>query len=372
MFLVNPEFEQYMRKTEEKANQYNLKCLLFTMLFPLFIWGLNELHIFIVDDQLMDFSMFSSFLIGLISIIICRMLGENHAFTKYFIILSIIIITTIIGMSLTYHATLLVFLPVLYASQYSNKKIIVVAYIATAISVFISVMGGYFFGICDANMVLLTTLPMKEYLDSEGNFVVNQMNQNPWITLPLYYVLPRTILLLASFPIITHISTGITNRVVKENYLRRRSEIDDMTQLYNKNKFLFLKKNYYSKISKLSVIFIDVNGLKIVNDENGHEAGDELIYGISCSIKDSLHEEEKEKAFRVGGDEFVIMLEDGDETVAQEWIRNWKRNLGHRNKTSEIKLSASVGYASGDGKNIEELVHQADHNMYLDKQKRKH
>lgn len=370
-YLANAEFDMYLKRTEEQANQFNLRCLLFTMLFPVIIWVLNELNIFIIEETLMDFSMFSSLLIGMIVITICRIMGLTNPWTKYFVIASIVVITTIIGMTLTYHATLLVFLPALYASQYSNKRIIFFTYIATVIGVFISVMGGYYFGICDANMVLLTTKPMAEYLDQQGNFVVEGVNQNPWVTLPLYYVLPRSFLLLASLPIINHISTGIANRAVKENYLRRRIEIDDMTQIYNKNKFLQMKKNYYPKVSQLAVIYIDVNGLKTVNDENGHEYGDELIYEIACSIKDTIKEKENENSFRVGGDEFVVILEAEDESMTQEWIRSWKRNMGHRNKSSHVKLSASAGYAIGEGKNIEELIHIADQNMYLDKQRRK-
>ena len=69
-------------------------------------------------------------------------------------------------------------------------------YVLTVLSIIISTYAGYYYGVCDANMVLLTTTSMNHLVEN-GTFLLNQVNENPGVTLALYYVLPRCLMAMA-------------------------------------------------------------------------------------------------------------------------------------------------------------------------------
>ena len=369
--MTENEMRKDFREQEAHTNRFNLQCLIVTMCFPVITWLLNIVGIFIVDQRLMNISMFSATGITAVVCLACHLIGLDKPWIKYLVIGSIVLTTTIIGITLTYHALLLSMLPMFYACQYSQKKVVVFTYITTVISMFAVVMIGYYVGVCDANMALLTVKPLAEYVDADGIFRAQQVNPNPWVTLPLFYVLPRSLLFLATVPILTHIPEEIAQRAIKEIRWRRRSETDDMTQLYNKNKYIQMTKEYFPKVTDIGVIFVDVNNLKSVNDCFGHEMGDELIYGVASAIRDAIHTEDKEYVFRIGGDEFVIVVEGKSEKRLQEIIDKCRENLRVTNQTARINMSAALGYEMGKGEELEEVVKRADQKMYQEKQKSK-
>lgn len=115
------------------------------------------------------------------------------------------------------------------------------------------------------------------------------------------------------------------------------------------------------------VFLIDINGLKVVNDSIGHEAGDELICGAAKCIETSI--EGKGQTFRIGGDEFVVFA-----TMTQKQVEEALFELKYETeKWSGIKVdkvSLSVGYAFAEEYkeiSVEELVKEADKRMYEQK-----
>lgn len=118
----------------------------------------------------------------------------------------------------------------------------------------------------------------------------------------------------------------------------------------------------------MAVFLIDINGLKVVNDSLGHEAGDELICAAADCIEASIGR--KGQTFRIGGDEFVVFA-----YMTKKHVESALLELEH--KTSEWsgkkvdKLSMSVGYALAKefkASSIEDLVKEADKGMYEQKQ----
>ena len=89
------------------------------------------------------------------------------------------------------------------------------------------------------------------------------------------------------------------------------SEYDSLTGVYNRRagfeKLSQLYKSSESKNSTISVCFIDINGLKEVNDALGHESGDELILSVIAGIKHNIRN--NDFVARLGGDEFLIIFE---------------------------------------------------------------
>ena len=354
---------------EGHSNRFTVRCLLITYFFMAFMWVLDLLGIFIVDKGLMNYGFFLLSFLVLLLIAICKLVGYNKPWLKYVIIIFAVLMTDVLAVVLTYHIVIASVLPLIYAIQYSDKKLLFFSYGMSVIGIFASVMAGYYFGLCDANMVLLTTGPLKDYVDANGVAHFGPVNANPWLTLPLFYVFPRSVILLALIPVLLHVSNGMAMRELRGLYLQRMSEIDDMTQLYNKNKYLKMVKETYPKVDKIGVVFWDVNGLKATNDTLGHVMGDKLIASIADSIRGFTND--KCRAYRIGGDEFILICEGENELKMNEIANEWKKKVEELNLTSEIQLSAAIGYAAGEGKNIGAVIKLADDRMYANKVEQK-
>ena len=354
--------EEIYIELETAANRFTLRCVCFTVLLMGVVLLLNVTGVFIIDLRLSVTGFGLGSLVLLLTLVMCYFFGVSKPWIKYVLIAAVIVATTILGVMLPYHTILLCVLPILYSAQY-NRKMVYFAYGLTLISMFIIVMGGYYVGICDANMLGLTVQSRDHYIDFNTNTIVlGQVNPNPWVTLPLYYVLPRMIILLTMIPVIRHIADGIVQKAEREKYLKQLSENDDMTGLYNRNKYKQMVKEYYPLVDQLGVIFLDVNRLKHINDTLGHEHGDQMIISVAKMIRELLTD--NSCGFRIGGDEFVVIMEDVTREQVEAWMQGWKTALKEKNETIQNKLSVAYGYAIGEGKNIEELIRIADFQMY--------
>ena len=116
--------------------------------------------------------------------------------------------------------------------------------------------------------------------------------------------------------------------------LRYMSYRDMLTTLYNRNKYIQMLESVQEEtITRTGVAYIDINGLKQVNDLYGHEAGDRLIINTARSILAVL----PENAYRVGGDEFVLICPDMDEKIFREKVQDICDSIEAK------KISVSVG-----------------------------
>lgn len=351
---------------DRRANQYALRCFCVTMAAFTVAWILNLLNIFIVDKAIMANGYYMGLGLFAMCLLVCKVFDLSDHRMKYVLLFFIIAITTVIESMLTYHAVILSVMPIVYSAMYHNtKKMTLYTYFLTIISVIIIVFVGYSRGLCDANMVLLTSKSVAQYIGEDGLFTLNEVNPNPVLTLMLYFVFPRCVLCGVFVPICTNISAIIAQSRLKEQEMRVLAEIDGMTGLYNKSKYLEQVANPYSAEENLAVIFWDVNGLKKINDTLGHEYGDRLITILSDSIKKLSTQ--KERAYRVGGDEFVMILRGGNEDTVKRKIRMWQESMQGKTVADGIPVTASVGYACGSGSALEAIINRADENMYANK-----
>ena len=116
-----------------------------------------------------------------------------------------------------------------------------------------------------------------------------------------------------------------------------------------------------------AVFTLDINGLKTVNDNMGHEAGDELIRGAASCIEKVLSD--KGSCYRTGGDEFVVLAQ-MDREQAEEALKQLQLVCGAWSGEKVKDLSLAVGFAlSADypGFSAEKLVNEADLSMYVAK-----
>lgn len=351
---------------DSTANKYALRCFCITMAAFMFAWVLNQADIFIVEKRTMTLALGMSAGLFLLCLGICALFGLNSRGMKYVLLLFIIGITTVIEVMLTYHSVLLSAIPIVYASMYQDtKKMVLYTYLLSIVSIIVIVFGGYYVGLCDANMALLTSRPLAEYIAPDGTFSLTQLNPNPLLTLSLYFVFPRVVLCGVFVPICINISQIIADSRDKEEKMRMLAEIDGMTGLYNRSKYLDLVAHPYSTEESIAVIFWDINGLKRINDTLGHEYGDQLIVVISESIK--AVSSPSERAYRIGGDEFVMIMRGGTEKTAQQKIQQWLESISGKTIGDDLPVSAAFGYAYGSGAQLEDIISRADEMMYRNK-----
>ena len=369
--MTKDNFEENKRtEIDYRINLYTIRCLKIMLISVVIMWLLNYFHIFIVNMKLVSQGFGVSCGILLVVLFIASKTDLHHVWVKYFLITSTILGITVLGITLTYHTLLLSIIPLLLATQYADKWTTIYTYVLTLISTFLIVICGYFWGLCDANMLLLTTEPASSYVKLFDNGVyLGETNSNPWYTLIMYFVVPRCALLSLTLPVIQSISRNILNYEKYAVDMKKLSERDEMTGVYNRNKYLSMIENEYPKVEDVAVLFCDVNNLKEVNDNEGHDKGDILITNVAQIIL-SLTDSNK-KAYRIGGDEFVLIVENPKEGELERLLEKWHELIELKSKAASLDLSAAIGYASGKGKDIEEIVQRADEKMYDNKSKQK-
>lgn len=166
--------------------------------------------------------------------------------------------------------------------------------------------------------------------------------------------------------------TDITSLKQKEEELLQHASFDPLTGVLNRRSGMsFLTEKMRAPFEQAFIVcYIDINGLKIVNDSYGHSAGDELIK--ACCKVFNCHIGTDDMLFRMGGDEFVIVfLEKGKIEVEKIW-REIQEDFHRMNTASQkpYKLSASHGlaaYQPGMPTAVEELLEAADKAMYEEK-----
>ena len=155
--------------------------------------------------------------------------------------------------------------------------------------------------------------------------------------------------------------TNSLDRKKQQAYLEKLSYRDMLTGLYNRNRYIERLEAYKQvQNQQIGAIYIDLNGLKKVNDKQGHRAGDELIVRAAGTIAGIFAED----AYRVGGDEFVVILLD----VSREDFARKTEQL--RRQMQENGVDASIGGVwQASTENLENLLRRADENMYREKKR---
>ncbi len=153
------------------------------------------------------------------------------------------------------------------------------------------------------------------------------------------------------------------------------SETDEMTGLFNKRAFVKLSLREIAQSVRyarsFSIVMIDADSLKPINDQYGHDVGDKLIRTLSEAIRLSLRD--TDILARYGGDEFVVFLPETDSVQAREVgerIRVAATSLNFMVQKTHVPITVSVGIASypSDSNIPEEVEERADRALYYSKQ----
>src|SRR5437867_1086518 len=161
--------------------------------------------------------------------------------------------------------------------------------------------------------------------------------------------------------------SGPLSKLVALELAQREAAVDKLTGLANRRGLEIMADKLAGKA--MSVVLVDVNSFKNVNDNFGHKAGDAALIRIAAHLRAAFFG--AQLTCRLGGDEFVVFSEADTRTLRMQ-IRNFRRMVvwdpAHE-PYKKMLFGVSCGLASipGDGKNVEQVMHCADRRMYATK-----
>ena len=171
---------------------------------------------------------------------------------------------------------------------------------------------------------------------------------------------------------IVGVARDVTDRVHLEEQLRMLALDDDLTGLRNRRGFIVFGNQLLSLLQRggrrASLLFLDVDQLKQINDMEGHAAGDAALVEVGRALRETLRD--SDVVARIGGDEFAVLM-GGDGNVDADGegaLERLRRDLGGRRGGRGISVSGGiVHWDPSEPASVEELMIAADRLMYRDK-----
>lgn len=160
------------------------------------------------------------------------------------------------------------------------------------------------------------------------------------------------------------------------NRLDRLAHMDSVTRLPNRHYFnsVYADRQSHFKAAQaqthFAVFVIDLNGLKPVNDNYGHEHGDEMLRQVAQALSRVVRP--RDTVARVGGDEFYMILERASQKTCEQFaqrLRELQKDMMMEIGSERIAITFSFGYASTDMDSLKNLIALADERMYFAKKK---
>lgn len=149
-------------------------------------------------------------------------------------------------------------------------------------------------------------------------------------------------------------------RTENEQQLAHLSYFDTLTSFYNRNRFIEDTEALGSYSGPVGIVYVDVNGLKDINDQYGHALGDEVLVECAKQIRKAFLEAD---FYRIGGDEFVIICTGIDQTVFNMQTSTLRR---HFVDDSQYRVAIGSQWTSSI-QDVQQIIADADAEMYEDK-----
>ncbi len=218
--------------------------------------------------------------------------------------------------------------------------------------------------IFESPTIYLITTTLKS--DGFENIFIDTSRENILYTLSNNFFYVGLIFLISSIS-----ATLAYYRQVSLKRIQYNSDYDSLANTYNRRAGMQLLRNMLNSETSshlpVSICFLDINGLKEVNDILGHQFGDELIVTIANTINKKIHTHDI--FMRVGGDEFVLVLKNTTSEEAESlWLKIMEAfsNINEiENRAYNISLSHGIiEYNFDDDSHLDEVLVQADAKMY--------
>ncbi|MCA9640788.1 MAG: diguanylate cyclase [Myxococcales bacterium] len=167
-------------------------------------------------------------------------------------------------------------------------------------------------------------------------------------------------------------------RLRREQEMREQSLVDPLTTMYNRRGFMLLGQQQLKLAARqkgsLVVFFMDLNGLKTINDQHGHDVGDQAICDAAVVLKACFRS--TDIVARLAGDEYCVLSVDLEQSDIPNVLSRLSAQLEgfNQHETRRYELAMSVRYAvfdSDEDSTIHDLLRTADQDMYRNKQAHK-
>ena len=360
------QYKQELALQEINANKRILKGFIWFLISVAFIWILNIIGFFEVNKAMVNTAFIVTIILFFPTIFLFHAKDLSKPWIKYLLLTLLCVNCAVIISILSYHAVLLYVFPLLYAIQYRKKRIVWFAYSINLITILTSSIISFYYGICDLNILLQSQHVRSWYLNVITNESLNiPFNENPLFVIIVFMIFPRAIILFAFSIMMQYTVISNTKDALRIAQLTYYKDTDTTTNVFNKNKYEEMISKYYPSIDNLAVIFWDLNNLKTINDKYGHAMGDYAIEKLSSVLNNYANE--TRCIYRVGGDEFVMVLENPPEGKAESISTAVSEQLRRINDNEQIAIHSAVGFAYGKGKDIIEITKEADAQMYINK-----
>lgn len=175
---------------------------------------------------------------------------------------------------------------------------------------------------------------------------------------------------IASYPVhwgddkaLAHYISDITSEQLEKDILSKIAYKDELTGVYNRRYCMQQLHRYLDEKLEFSVVMVDLNGLKSVNDQFGHPAGDEYICKVIEILKSKIRE--RDEICRIGGDEFIVLLRNCSERIASIKLNAVLVELTKCVSLFPMSISYGIEYVSEEKEvQADELLELVDDKMY--------
>lgn len=364
------QYEQELLYQEIAANKNTLKGFIWFLLAVALVWILTMTGFFEVDKTLTSIAFLANIILFFPPFFILLRGKLSMPWIKYFLLFLLCMVSAVIISTLSYHAVLLYVFPLLYAVQYRKKVVIWYAYAVNLITITLSSIFSFYYGICDLNILLQSRHVRDWYLNVITEDALHiPFNEDPLFVIVVFMIFPRAIILLVftimmQYNVISNVKDAF--RIAQLTYDKNT---DSNTNVYNKNKYQEMIDTYYPTVERVGVAFWDLNDLKKINDKFGHAMGDRAIGKLSSMLL--AEASESCRVYRIGGDEFVTITDNPSPEQMSKMAANILQQVQEANESEPFLFSVAVGYALGKGSDILTVVKAADERMYANKKRSK-
>lgn len=173
-------------------------------------------------------------------------------------------------------------------------------------------------------------------------------------------------------PLLMILARDITDQKAAEDRLRALSVTDPLTKLFNRRGVTIAAEQELRHTRRsggmLTFIFMDLNGMKRINDTYGHDMGDSVLVSVADALRGTFRE--SDIIGRIGGDEFLVVALNASAETVQPILTRLRENLKNCNYPCEVCLACGMAeWDRNADQSFAQLVKQADSAMYRDKKK---
>ncbi len=252
--------------------------------------------------------------------------------------------------------------------EYPIHHYIVIFLLITTLVLTVRLLGVYgLFWVFPVSMVLQFILPLK-MANIFNAIIFICVGYLAWEQLEFGIALRFLLSLMLTLIISSLLLTNIDELQQK---LRTESLIDPLTGALNRRQLnLHLKEALAQKKRNnvpAVIMMLDIDNFKKINDTYGHDFGDKVIQSVALVVKDLTRE--VDLFFRIGGEEFILLMKDTDATNALNIANKLRVNIKQQKLVEELTVTISIGVCSASGeltenswlKRVDEALYQAKH-----------